>query len=249
MKGSTILCIVLFIILIGVGLFFYFYKQLPAENEVVSTVNFNVYTFEVNPFLERKQIENNYSILIDNNYYKDGITSVGGAILEKIQMNHTVLFYTKYADNNYYSDYQVFSTFNKSNNENIRVELNLVRRGNLSVEQYGIFGENNPIIVNFTTDSEFRNIIICFKWGIHTVYVSTNNTLYLSEQTPLNNNDKCFLTDITIYQNKTLEIPVYYKNFGILDYYDFINIGLYDSSYNYQNKIYINNNSFAYQLK
>ena len=215
-KFVIVLAIMITIIsLTGLGYLYYFYER-PAQEQGSQYSNLNILAFD----LSKKQIKTGYLIYINGNLIENDTTDETVAIQKRVPKNRTITVHNyNLKGQQYYIDIREISTFKST--ENHRVSLNLYNTGNIQIEQYGTLGQDNPIILNLSTDNVIKNFNFCIEYSKHIIYIRTNDEFRRV--------DNCFYIDADLNEaDKGFIINLKYNFFDKIDNNDSIKITFFD---------------------
>jgi hypothetical protein len=219
MRIGIIIFVVIILIISGILVYVYFKVEKPKHDETLQYVDLSIFAREIGLQVYN---ETGYKLYSNGLFLSEGKTAKYGGVLEKIPLNKTILITSFNLEN---QDYYIYNkTFETSENKTYRVDLDLVKPGNLSFEQVGIFSNNEFLYLNATAIGENRGLYYCITWSKHIIFA--NSIL----DTRVVRNDsliKCY--DFGNLQNGSKkEIRIEYKKFGIIDKDDFILLKFYD---------------------
>ena len=221
MRFVAIFIVIFVLLLIGVGIYAYYNYEKNVKDIETTYTNINIHAVD---YYENKNIVTGFKINLgsDENVYSNGTTLKNGFILSKVPINNTY-----YVNNfnlegqNYYIESKKVDTYI----ENItRVDFNLVEPGRITIGQHGILN-GSDINLSVITDTQYRDILLCFKWSKHIIKIYTDtNFTPIVRSVEYKNTDECYDSKESLVQGKILNIPISYRTFGKLDKFDYINI-------------------------
>lgn len=226
MKIGTILIglIIAAALIIGLIYLYYYYEKPLQETKVVfRSAHIKIIDSETG-----KSLVCNYTLGLGSkeNVYRNGTSSKIDYVGEKLPENSTFYVVSRINDASYYND--VSDPINTFNPGPFRVDLNLVKRGNLTINYGGDFGNSNNFYLNLIKEGELRDLRMCFRYSVHLIALYNNNSL--TEFTPDSNHNKyykCYI--INNFDSQQLTLGFNYLNFGEIDNKDFISFIFYDT--------------------
>jgi len=228
-KAATI-SIIIFILIVG-GIFGYIYykyeRNVPDGEDYVDLSIFAIEK-ETISILEKEtisRIETGYVIKVQNLNYSDKKTSSTGAVFDRVPINSSISIFNYNLENQtYYTDFVNFIT---SENKTYRVNLELIKVGELNVSYVA---DDEKINVTVLSSGEFRKMYFCFDYSLHILYVNVENKTKKEKNCYYGNDLK---------DGEEMLIQLKYSTFGTVSEEDFININFFDESEKIQKSINI----------
>lgn len=219
MQAGMIIFIIIVLIFIGGIVYMYYKYEKPMHEEVLQYVDLSVFAKEQGTEIFN---ETGYKIYANDIFLSEGATAKYGGVLERIPMNRTITISNyNIGTQDYYLNNQ---SFNTNENRTYRIVLELVKPGNLSFEQKGIFSNNEFLFLNITAIGDNRELYYCITWSRHIIFVDSK----LDNRTSKNESlGKCYNFG-SLKNKEKKQITIEYKKFGIIDKDDFIWINFYD---------------------
>jgi len=213
-RAFIFLFILVLVLIVTFGIIYYFYERPKQEIKYIYS-NISVFALENG---KRKVI--NYT-LETNDKFINGTTFIEGASFHQVLINNSFKVYNLGTE--YYTD-EIFIENTFINN--YRINLNLVRPGNITFNHSKLI--DNNINLTIFTEGEYKNSILCLNWGTHFIVAEINGyERVINEKYP-----KCYsIGDL----NESKNIIINYKFFGILDKKDYIDIFLIDEINTFNN--------------
>lgn len=211
---------VIFLLIIGVGVFLYFFYEKPTSEDEIVYTDINIFAYEGS-----KNIETGYeiSVGVSGSNYKNGTTLLGGAVLEKVPINSTIYITNINIKNQTY--YNQTKRINTTETGPFRVEFDLERSGIINIHHQGSIGSNCDMDLILESKESYRDITLCFEWSYHIVRVETNSSFNREKNS--RDYDRCFYTGLDL-ENSELMIPVNCKILGVINDEDYIKVGVFD---------------------
>ena len=220
-----------FIILVGLGIYTYYKFEKPAQNDVVEYADLNIYAVEQNESLQQKaSVLTNFDIYVDNVFYKNGSTVLGGATLIRVPINKSITLINKNTvTQTYYVNLIEFYT--DKTKSPFRLTFNLVSPSDIKFTQDGILNSDGGII-NLTLSSlgYVNKIDFCIDWGKHIIKVSPNDFQEISKPKRMEKLYRCYSTGKNL-NNDNFTISLTYRIFGDVDKADYIKLIFIDEDY------------------
>ena len=218
--GKIIFFLMILAVVITGGLFVYYKFEKPIQDNGNLKNNLNIYAIH-----NGKQIVTGYKIFLDSTEFNLGQTMRQASIQKNIPLNRSGIVYSYNLDNqNYYFSSSNFSAINED--ENTRIELNLISPGSIEVEK--IINSQDKINITLNSDGIYKNANICLKWSTNIVYVTMLLPKSFLKPKNYENYNKCFfIGDI----DGNIDLSIDYKSFINLNSKDFISIAIFDGDY------------------
>lgn len=242
MKFSIIIIGIVFILILGAGIFIYFYNEKP---NVEKPIEYNNITIRFLNYEDNKQINSKYiiSIIPTNTIYKEGEVGEEGFLLERIPLNNSFRILSN--NDKYYNNYSTFIINENDINKFFRADIYLHKIGNISYYIPNIYDQNNinntltwKEVNNFNITLKsigyFQNIAICTRGSGNIISIKLlEYTEIPIPITYLNKVDHCYSTLKSLNNNEELNITLNYKTFGKLNSGDYITFIILDGDYDY----------------
>jgi len=216
MKSIIFLSVV--VVCISSILFFVYVKyEKPLQQLNIDYVNLSIAVFDE----KFNQLTVEMSVFSDGIFQQNISTTSSGFVLIKTLVNSTVTI--NIDEEGYYAE-----SFEYCNDriQNKRINIELVPIDSLNIS-YNLNHQVNQINLTVFSTSEFRNPIVCSKWGLHVIWLKSADNLKIV----LNDSyDRCFNVD-TINSTAS-KISFIYENYGVLDDSDFISFDFIDEKNN-----------------
>jgi hypothetical protein len=225
MKISFILISLLFLSLIGGGLYLYYFYEKPIMDNQIEYESLNIIAYNE----KGKEVITEYVIVTNiassNSIYKEGTTLRNGFILEKLPRNLTFYVYNRNKDlygQNYYAEIQKIDTFVSGP---YKASFHLKSPGELAFERTGEFPDDEIINLTISTEGFYNNLKFCVKWSINVISVNIKDGAFSTDKRE--GFDRCYDTGKSLENNST-NIQFSYTYFGIIDSKDFIEFTFFD---------------------
>lgn len=218
-NAFLIIIVIFFLVIAGFGAYFYFFVEKPIEEAPLQSFDLNILSDDVTGF----------RVYANGALYREGKTSDKAAVLIKIPLNRSVIVINKNLEKqDYYILENKVNTVNRTFGEKVRLKLDLVEPGNLTLDQKGVFGRDYSIELDVNSDGYFKDMIICFKWSQRVLYVDSSPSFMQIDN--IKNNDKCYDIGKSL-DNESINIPIEYTLWGELDEKDYIKVSFIDNEY------------------
>jgi len=224
MKYTIIILGGLFLVLIGLIMFFYFQFEKPAKIELESkTITFNIMAID---YTNETQIITGYTTSVDGVVTDSQKTLIDGRILFTAFINKSIQICNKNLENQYY----YVSCYNKNINDltpdSNRVNLMLYSPGILNITADSLLGQKDIVILNVSSDKLYKKAIFCLKWSSHLYSVNTKFKSIIKPEAYYIY-DKCYDLEKDITNIPAL-IPINYQVIDNVDSQDYIRVILID---------------------
>lgn len=213
--------IFIFLIFITGGFYYvYNYIELPSKEKNTFT-EINIYALDE----DRNYLKTGYSIYEGSSLIKEGTTNSKGFVLEEIQINSSFSIFNTNLDNqNYYSNPIEIVSYEDLNP---RIELKLIKIGNVSLKDSGSLEDSTSFNAFFGINDNLKNTVICLDWGIHIIKADIEEVELINE---IEDYNKCYsYGDLS---NQQLNIKIDYKTFGTLGSSDYLELIFYHKDLN-----------------
>jgi hypothetical protein len=222
--------IIVFVILVGVGIFVYFQFEKPKENAVLHLSDINLLIRNKDKSLLRTQ----YNVVIDGLMYKNGTSSDNGATVIQVPVNKSVQIYNSNIEKqDFYTSFIDVSTFPPNDNVPLRVNLDLIKPGKLNISVRGNLSDESSkfVFVDLQSDGNINNIGLCLDWSKRMIRVTPTGNFTFTEMTTkpkrLESFYRCYTTSVSLI-NSNITIILEYKKFEQLTSSDDISIAIFD---------------------
>lgn len=235
-KAVIFVVIFFFILFIAIAIIFFTFKNSLNPPEVhldLYNVSLRFYDNDTN-----RQTVTDYNIYVNNTLYHSGTSTPYDFIREQLPRNSSIFIVNHNRNNQtyYLNKFSYSDTFGQTSNT--RVEIPLQKYGNLTLNQDGKLGADNPVNLNVLANGEARYLILCVRWSSDIITVnpiadkSVNSTYEFTAipQRLYNKVDHCYDLKMSL-TDKGLSIPISYKVFGSITDKDYINVYIIDKEY------------------
>ena len=216
---------VIFLVVIGVGVYVIFFVNKPISDEANSYTNISITTVNDAGDL----VGTGYKIYIDGILYKEGNTTRYGSTLERVYYNKTI----KIVNNNIKD--QEFYTEVKTKaldvNQNITAfKFNLEEPDNLEVLQTGVMGQDQTIRLQLSSKN-FKNVFMCIETTSHFWAVVVNpRAEKVNKPERYIDFDDCYYLNKSISEGNNLVVELTPKFWGVPTEEDYIEVLFIDGN-------------------
>ena len=218
MKKEVLILTLIGLSLLTIALYVYYNFEKPEKEKADSLTNLSIATL-----YKGKKIDGLLGIESGSFFYKNLTTSSKGYVFVQVPSNETIII--KNLDNDFYKDEIKLNTTGRDLQ---RVDFNLIRPAKIAIS-YNVSADNKQITLDLIPDGEFRDAILCMRWGVHTVSQEVENlSVILNKKF-----DRCYNLE-TINTERKMNIK--HSIWGILDRNDFLNVVIMDEDSNKYNQ-------------
>jgi hypothetical protein len=236
--GKGIWFIIIFIILIAILIFSYYKYEKPVKDDslVIYYTNLTIFTENQNG----DEIKTGYEVYLNNSLYDNGITDKYGGVRQLVTTNNTFVIQNKNLENqSFYISKITFSSQNP--NKNNRIILELDELGVINITQQGIFGADENIILNLSTNKTFKDMMYCLKWSELLIFVKGSDKLIDDYE----DNYKCYETNFDLDETHNYSVLINYNMIKSITSADYIRVSFYDKDENVFNPSYIKRQEYT----
>lgn len=203
MKKLIVFSIFLVILILGLGIFFYFfYERSAIKSSEIQYHDVNIRFINNNT---KKEVFVSYDIFYqpDRTYIKTQEYYGQGYNIERIKVNRSFSINYRNSSSCFYP-----SSFEYEKNDipqTIRVDIELEPCGLIIINHSGMLLFEEPITINLTSVGKIKNPALCLSWSKNLLSVSIKNLTKINVVDRLKDKVvKCYDTRIILTNNSTL---------------------------------------------